>query len=516
MKSSDGATTPIWKSIGPAPRHSPPPAGLHTQVCVVGAGITGLSCAYELARQGKQVVVLDEGPVGAGQTERTSAHLASAIDDRFIEVERHHGIDGARAAYEANAAGIDLIERIVKAESIDCDFARLDAYLFPAATDSPDFLDRELQAAHRAGMTGVVKVDNTALAGCSLKGPALCFPAQARFQPLKYLYGLAAAVERLGVKIYTGRRVIGVVGADPKKSTPAQVQFEPDKPGLTADTVIVATNTPAPINDWFGIYTKQASYRTYMVGLRVKREAIADVLYWDNEEPYHYVRLQAEPASTDDVLLVGGEDHKVGQPAEGDPFARLENWARKSFAGAGPVVVKWSGQVQEPADYLPYIGPALTSGQNVYVATGDSGMGLTQGSMAALLLTDLIMGRTNPWAKFFDPGRKTLDRDYVKENANTIAQYADWITGGDVKSADDVPRGEGRVIRQGLSKLAVYRDEKGAVHACSAVCPHLACVVQWNGVEKSWDCPCHGSRFDPTGKVLMGPAVDDLPAAELK
>ena len=170
--------------------------------------------------------------------------------------------------------------------------------------------------------------------------------------------------------------------------------------------------------------------------------------------------------------------------------------------------------MQEPADYVAYIGRALTGGENVYVATGDSGMGLTHGSLAALVLTDLIMGRPNPWEKTFDPARKTLDRDFVKENANTVAQYADWITGGDVKSELEIAPGEGRVMREGLTKVAVYRDEQDRIHKCSAVCTHLQCIVQWNPYEKTWDCPCHGSRFDPYGKVVMGPAVADLKKAE--
>jgi glycine/D-amino acid oxidase-like deaminating enzyme/nitrite reductase/ring-hydroxylating ferredoxin subunit len=521
MKSPDGVTVPTWKDISPAPRHRQPPDGLSEDVCVVGAGIAGLSTAYLLLKEGRSVVVLDEGPVAAGQSERTSAHLASAVDDRFYEVERLHGVEGSRASYEGNAAGIDLIERISRTEGIDCDFRRIDGYLFPLPDDPPDELDKELAAAHRAGFRDVRKLDRADLAGCAVHGPCLVFPRQARFHPLKYLYGLTAAVERLGGRIYTGCRVTGVTGADPKQGTPAQADIDSGKIKVTAKSaVVVATNTPAPINDWFGIYTKQAAYRTYVVALGVPRGAVADVLWWDNGDPYHYVRREAaDPPPPgrhgEDLLIVGGEDHKTGQlPAGTDPFASLEAWARKTFPVVGDVVRRWSGQVQEPADYVAYIGRALTGGENVYVATGDSGMGLTHGSLAALILTDQIMGRPNPWEKTFDPARKTLDRDFVKENANTVAQYADWITGGDVKSELEIAPCEGRVMREGLSKVAVYRDEQDHIHKCSAVCTHLQCIVQWNPYEKTWDCPCHGSRFDPYGKVLMGPAVDDLKKAE--
>ncbi|HTL28905.1 MAG TPA: FAD-dependent oxidoreductase, partial [Tepidisphaeraceae bacterium] len=276
-----------------------------------------------------------------------------------------------------------------------------------------------------------------------------------------------------------------------------------------------ATNTPAPINDWMGIYLKQAAYRTYIVAMNVPRGAISDALYWDNAEPYHYVRLEAtDREGGNDLLLVGGEDHKVGQGPKGNPFDSLAAWAREKFPAVRDVARTWSGQVQEPDDYMAYIGRAPTSGENVYVVTGDSGMGLTHGSLSAIILTDLIMGRPNPWAKYYDPSRKTLDRDFVRENANTVAQYSDWITGGEVKSPNEIALGEGAIMREGLKKVAVYRDKSGAIHKCSAACTHLACVVQWNRIEKTWDCPCHGSRFDPEGRVLMGPAIDDLSKIE--
>jgi glycine/D-amino acid oxidase-like deaminating enzyme/nitrite reductase/ring-hydroxylating ferredoxin subunit len=510
MKSPDGQTVSTWKDVVEQPKSPAPPANARADVCVVGAGIAGLSCAYMLAREGKSVIVLDDGPIGAGQTERTSALLASAVDDRFEEVERVLGLEYSKAAYEGNAAGIDLIERICREESIACDFQRLTAYLFPVPSDPPDLLNRELEAARRAGFKDVT-LDTARAQGFAYDGPCLIFPNQARFHPLKYLYGLASAFEKRGGKIYTGCRVQNVAGADPKNNKPAEAQIDGGKNVVRADHIIVATNTPAPINDWMGIYLKQAAYRTYMVAMSVPRGAIADALYWDNGEPYHYVRLEStDRHGGDDLLLVGGEDHKVGQGPNGNPFDALRAWAKEKFPAVRDVVRTWSGQVQEPDDYMAYIGRAPTSGENVYVVTGDSGMGLTHGSLSALILTDLIMRRTNPWAKYYDPTRNTLDRDFVKENANTVAQYKDWISGGEVKSPNEIALGEGALMREGLSKVAVYRDKSGAAHKCSAVCTHLACIVQWNTIEKSWDCPCHGSRFDPYGKVVMGPAIDDL------
>jgi glycine/D-amino acid oxidase-like deaminating enzyme/nitrite reductase/ring-hydroxylating ferredoxin subunit len=502
MKSPDGVTKPLWTEIKDSARNQKPPKKLSADVCVVGAGIAGLSVAYLLAKEGKSVVILDEGKVGAGQTERTSAHLASAIDDRFVEIEKLHGEEGSRFSYESHAKAIDTIERIARDEKIECEFKRLDAFLFSLPSDPKDLLDKELEAAKRAGFSDAKK-ENGKL------GPCIRFPRQGRFHPLKYLYGLEAAFKKLGGKIYVGSRVRDVQEADPKKDKPAIVTLEGSSQ-MKADAVAVCTSTPAPINDWMGIYLKQASYRSYVIACEIPKGSVDDALYWDTGDPYHYVRI--EPREKNDLLIVGGEDHKVGQFAEdAAPFMRLLAWAKEKFPMIGEEKFRWSGQVQEPDDGVAFIGKAPTKGENVYVCTGDSGMGLTHGTIAGLLITDLILGRENPWEKLYDPNRKQSNRDFIKENLNAIAQYKDLVTGGEVSDVKEIPPGEGRVMREGMHKLAVYRDEAGKISKHSAVCTHLQCIVQWNHVEKSWDCPCHGSRFDPKGKVLMGPAVDDLP-----
>src|SRR3954469_23210838 len=247
MKSPDGKTISAWKKIGQPPKYPSPPSSGKADVCVVGAGIAGLSCAYLLASEGKSVIVLDDGPVGCGQTERTSAHLASANDDRFYEVEHLHGVEGSRASYEGNAAGIDLIERIAREEKIDCNFSRLNGYLFRAPDDDERELNRELEAAHRAGFNDATLLAKAELKGCKMDQPCIRSPRQGRFHPVKYLYGLAAACERKGVKIYTGCRVTNVTGADPKKHTPCEAEIDGGKGKIQADAVVVATNTPAPI-----------------------------------------------------------------------------------------------------------------------------------------------------------------------------------------------------------------------------------------------------------------------------
>ena len=463
-------------------------------VCIVGAGIAGITTAYLLGRAGRSVIVLEDGEVGSGETGRTTAHLVNALDDRYFELERLHGERGARLAAESHTAAIAQIESIVAQEKIDCEFERLDGYLFLAANADPKILDRELEAARRAGLD-VEIVDGR-----------LRFPRQAQFHPLRYVNALALAIEKSGGRIYTHAHAEEIQGG-----APARIKTS-DGHVVTAKAVVVATNTP--VNDMVTMHTKQAPYRTYVVGARVPRGSVPWGLYWDTADPYHYIRLERE-SETHDVLIVGGEDHKTGQEEHTEErFRCLEVWTRARFPMAAEVVYRWSGQVMEPVDGLAYIGRNPGDASNVYIATGDSGNGMTHGTIAGMLITDLIEGRENPWSSLYDPARITLRaaKEFTRENANVVAQYKDLVTPGDIDSPEQVKRGEGAILRRGLKKVAVYCDDAGALHELSAYCPHLGCVVQWNASEKSWDCPCHGSRFSAEGEVVNGPAIGGLEA----
>jgi len=322
----------------------------------------------------------------------------------------------------------------------------------------------------------------------------------------------------MGGKIYCGTHVNDVQGGDPAKGEKCKVSTDSDAEVESA-AVLVATNTPTPINDWAGIYTKQASYRTYVIGCPIPRGVVSDALYWDMGEvskssnAYHYIRLDKTDKEDEDLLLIGGSDHKVGQyPTKHPPFEELEKWTCEHFPKAGPITTRWSGQVQEPEDAMAYIGQAPTAKPNVYVITGDSGMGLTHASLGAILIRDLIFGRENPWKELYSPTRKPTATPYqfVKENLNAAATYVDYVSPGSVSKEEDIAPGEGATLREGLKIVACYRDEDGSVHKMSTTCPHLGCSVRWNPEEKSWDCPCHGSRFGPTGDVVMGPATEGL------
>lgn len=483
---------------------------LTTDVCIVGAGIAGLSTAYHLAKEGVKVVVLDDGPIGGGQTQRTSAHLASALDDRYYELERIHGVETTRAAADSHSSAITRIETISREEEIDCEFQRVDGYLFNPPGQSSDNLQRELEAAHRAGLTGVELVGRAPWPSFDT-GACLRFPRQGQFHPLKYLSGLAAAAERHGARIFTGTHASKIEGGKN-----AGLKTDRDSK-VKAKSIVIATNPP--INDLVAIHTKQAPYATYLIAARTPAQALPIGLYWDTLAAYHYVRLEAIDDQSD-LLLVGGEDHKLGQKDDQEKrFERLEAWARERFPTLETVEHRWSGMVMETTDGLAFIGRNPMDHENVYIATGDSGMGLTHGTIAGMLLSDLIQGRENPWEEAYNPSRKPVAgrawRDYLSENLNVAKQYVrDWIPGGEADSADAVPRGEGAIVQRGLRKIAVYCDDGGGIHEMSAVCPHLKCIVHWNGLEKCWDCPCHGSRFDCRGEVISGPANAGLERIE--
>ncbi|NUP11871.1 MAG: FAD-dependent oxidoreductase [Polyangiaceae bacterium] len=479
-------------------------------MCIVGGGIAGLTCAYLLLSEGRHVTLLDDGPIGGGETARTTAHLASMQDDRFSVLERHHGKRAIELIAESHAAAIDKIESICANENIQCSFRRLDGYLFNPPNGSPTFLERELAAARRAGLRSAEMVVRVPLPGFDT-GPAIRIPRQAQLHPLAYLRGLARAVERLGGAIHTGVHVEHV-----DSGTPATLRLRGGR-RLRADSVIVATN--APIVSRVGLPIRQAAFRSYVIAMAIPKGMVPLGLYWDTDEPYHYARLVGEDGeAAGDTLVVGGEDHRTGQATDAaQRYDRLEEWARTRFPAAGAVVARWSGQVMEPADGIAFIGRAPGTSKNVYVVTGDSGQGMTHGTLGAMLIADLVAGRDNPWAPVYDPRRSVMRSagSVLKENANTTMQYFDWLRGGDVGSVEEVPRGQGAIVRRGARLLAVYRDESGRCLTRSAVCPHLGGIVAFNAAEKTWDCPCHGSRFDVEGHVINGPAASDLAPVEV-
>jgi glycine/D-amino acid oxidase-like deaminating enzyme/nitrite reductase/ring-hydroxylating ferredoxin subunit len=489
-----------------APRTRPLDGSLRADIVVIGSGIAGLSAAYELGSAGRNVAVLDRGPIGMGMTSRTTAHLSAISDDAFSSLIDLRGEDQARDFYISHRAAIDRIAQIQDANAIACDFRRIPGILFPADKSGRNELDSEFAAAQRLHIP-VRWQDGLSLAGCEHL-PCLVYDSQATFHPLKYLRGLADAIRRLGGRLFSGTTVVKIED----RENGARVTTS-DGHVIDCAAAIIATNSP--IHDRVAIHTKQAPYRTYAMAFEISPDALADALYWDTAEPYHYVRLQ----SGDDgcYLIVGGEDHKTGSADDAPArFATLEAWMRQRVPSLGRETHRWSGQVMEPIDHSGFIG-RNPGDRNIYVATGDSGQGMTHGVVASLVISAMIEGRAVNWSGLYEPSRKTAGAigTYVSENATAIKNFAEYIAPGELHSLDALKPGQGAIVRDGLRKIAAFRDESGALYTHSAACTHVGCHIHWNSFEQCWDCPCHGSHFAPDGTALNAPAVAPLSSVEV-
>ncbi|MBL8802138.1 MAG: FAD-dependent oxidoreductase [Planctomycetes bacterium] len=506
MQSEPGASRSTWMDTTRSTIGQDLAGDLTTDVCVIGAGVSGVSVARALLREGHTVVILDDGPVGCGETSRSTAHITTAIDGGYARLEHLHGEASAMLAQQSHAAAIEWIDEIVREDHIDCDFRRLDGFLFAASGAPPEELTREFDAATRAGAR-VVALDRPPFPAPGFEA-CLHFSDQAQLHPLRYLDGLSAAFVRLGGRIFHNAHARAVHDGEP-----VRIEVEGGRV-VTARSVVIATHSP--FTTLVAMHTKQAAYRTFVVAADCPRGSVPQALIWDTADPYHYVRIDPARAEDEcDLLLVGGEDHKTGQADDADErYARLELWMREHFPMAGPIRRRWSGQLLETLDHLAYIG-LQPGAKHVYLITGDSGMGFTHAAIAAMLLPDALAGREHKWAKLYAADRKPLRaaNDYLRENLNVAAQFADLVKPGEAASVDDIPRESGAIVRRGLHLVAAYRDGDGTLHERSAVCTHLGCVVHWNSTESSWDCPCHGSRFDTAGCVLAGPATKPLATA---
>jgi glycine/D-amino acid oxidase-like deaminating enzyme/nitrite reductase/ring-hydroxylating ferredoxin subunit len=514
-KSDDGSVTsgenlPFWIDSAPLLSFQKLQHNIETDTLIIGGGIAGLTTAYLLAKSGKNVSLIEDGLLGSGESGRTTAHLTCALDDRYYFLENTFGAKATQLAAESHASAIDLIEKIVNDENISCSFRRVDGYLFLDPSDKPENLKKEYDATKKANLpTNIVQATPGIANGASLQ--SLHFPNQAQFHIMQYLEGLSIAIVKYGGKIYTETHATEV---DSNGATANGFHIK-------ANNIVVATNSP--INDIFTMHTKQHPYRSYVIGCKVRKNTLPYTLWWDTGDndspwvakPYHYVRL--EPFDDEyDLLISGGEDHKTGQAdaediPESERYLNLENWTRTHFPAIEEIAYYWSGQVMEPVDSLGYMGKN-PGNDNVYIITGDSGNGMTHTTIGAMIIGDLIGGIKNPWEELYSPSRITLKTapDYLKEVGNMAVQYLDWVRPSDLKSMEDLNHGEGGVLTSGLKKIAVYRDIENHLHAFNAICPHLGCVVQWNGDEKTFDCPCHGSRFSTDGSVMNGPAKSNL------
>lgn len=506
-----GAHLPFWVDSCEPIAYGKLTENKTTDVVIVGGGISGVTIAYCLCKSGKKVVLVEDGYIGSGETGRTTAHLVNALDDRYYDLASKFGEDNTKLIAESHSAAIDFIERIVSEEGIDCNFERVKGFLFLHPSDKPESLDKEFEAAVKAGLP----VEKTSITLGAKTLDALQFNQQAQFHPLRYIKALCKAIVRMGGEIYTDTHAKDI-----------------DHTGITTNEgmnvgarhVVVATNTP--VNNKFVMHLKQYPYRTYVIAARVAKHAVDKALWWDTGDfnmnadmtPYHYVRT--EPLDdTYDLLIIGGEDHATGlADAEHIPeekrYKILEDWGREHFPQMEDIAYRWSGQVMEPMDSLAYIGHNPFDKNNVYIVTGDSGNGMTHGTIAGLLITDLINGKENAWKDLYSPSRfklfkagKTFFKEFVGGFVSYLKTKPKHLDSSGLK---DLKPKEGKVIEFDGEKLGAYRDEKDELHFVEVECTHQGCIVKWNNDEKSWDCPCHGSRFTHKGEVLNGPANEPL------
>jgi glycine/D-amino acid oxidase-like deaminating enzyme/nitrite reductase/ring-hydroxylating ferredoxin subunit len=502
--STHTGTLPYWTDSASFPMFRKIDHNLDVDVIVVGGGITGLSAAHLLSTAGQSVAVLERARCAEIDTGHTTAHLTMVTDVRLSELVHRFGRTHAQAVWDAGLAAIAQIDANVRDNDIECGFEWVDGYLHApnrqASRDESEALREEADLASDLGFDATFVYDVPFVGG-----PGVLFENQARFHPRKYLAGLARAIRASGGEIFEHS------AADEFSEKPFGIKSNGHL--VRCKDIVIATHNPLVGTSGLAsatlFQTKLALYTSYVVCGRVPRDTIPDALFWDTADPYQYVRLDREGGH--DVVIFGGEDHKTGQVLDTDAcFDRLE---RALIAGVPEIAAthRWSGQVIETPDGLPYIGK-MTDHQ--YAATGFAGNGMTFGTLAAIMITDAVRGRRNPWTELFDPGRAALRRglwEYIKENADyPYYLIRDRFAGAESRSLRSVKRGQGKIVEYRGKKVAAYRDESGELTLRSATCTHMGCVVGWNQAERTWDCPCHGSRFKPTGDVISGPAESPL------
>jgi glycine/D-amino acid oxidase-like deaminating enzyme/nitrite reductase/ring-hydroxylating ferredoxin subunit len=490
-------TESIWSSTTPETSYSPLPGDRAVDVAVVGGGMTGLTAAEALSEAGAEVAVVEADRIARGVTGKTTAKLTAQHGLVYDDVRSEYDEDTARLYGEANQRAIDAVEARADRLDVDCGFARTDAYTYTTARDRRETVADEVAAARASGLPAEF-VEDVPLP-VAVEG-AVRVEDQARFHPRSYLLGLAESVVADGNHVYERTTARDVdTGSRPRVAT--------DRGTLTADAVVVATHFPFVDHRLF--FARLFSHRSYVLAVRAT-DAPSEGLYLRENGSTRSVRTHAD--GDESLFLLGGEGHQTGQSDAEERYERLTRYANEQF-DVVEIPYRWSTQDYSTPDGIPFVGRLGPTASDVYVATGFGGWGMTNGTVAGELLADLVLGRPNPYRGVFDPKRLSAAgvRTVVEENAGNAREFvegwADGLSGGDDSTP---PPGEARVVRRGGRPTGLYRDESGELHSVSAVCTHMDCVLDWNEAETSWDCPCHGSRFDVDGDVLVGPAVDSL------
>ncbi|KXJ88366.1 FAD dependent oxidoreductase [Microdochium bolleyi] len=529
FRQSSGITEPVWLHDTPheqLPKSEKLDQDIETDVCVIGSGIAGVSIAYELVLRGREVVLVEAREVLSGETARTTGHLSSALDDEYPEIAKKHGEKGAMAAAESHSWAIERIGQIAAELGIECEYRRVPAYrVSQFERGSPDHTKDVQDIQDDVAYARKVGIDAAYDEGLTIKGwqgkidqrGGGIYRGQATFHPTKYVIGVLAWLKKQpNFQSYTNSPVMSVeekgieiLGIGSKS---CEVTTQSEKT-IKCAFAVEATNVPL---QKLSVIAQEEYLRTYAIAIRVPKGSVEDCLIYDSADPYKYVRITACD-DKDDYLVVGGCDHAVGQEPTLGRFEELEAWTRERFPQASTTDYSWSGQILEPVDYMAYIG-RNQGNKNIFIVTGDSGNGLTHGVIAGKLIADEITGEQNDWADLYSPKRVgSMIKSAPKMIAHDLqinSQYKRFLK-SDISDIEDLVPGSGGVLNPKTSgPIAVYKDENGQVTKLSALCPHLKGVVCWNAVEKSWDCPVHGSRFGVEGTCVQGPAKMGLSPVE--
>jgi len=496
---------PVWIDDTPIRKFPKLQRNISVDVLVVGAGVTGITVAYLLKKAGSTVALIERERVTSIDTGHTTAHLTYVTDVGLHQLVRNFGRDHAQAAWDAGAAAINEIERIVEEERIECEFARVPAYVHVRtgrfSKEEASSLKKEADFAAKLGFDAAYL--NSAP---YFNLPAVRFANQAKFHPRKYLRSLVAKIPGNGSHVFEKSAASEF---DAKKG-----RVKVNRSWISFDSVIMATNNPlvglASVTSATLLQTKLSLYTSYALGARVPVNTVPEALFWDTRDPYDYLRIDRHRGF--DYLVYGGEDHKTGQKKKTqNAYARLLARLKKIIPKAN-IDHRWSGQVICTPDGLPYIGQ---NAEHQFVATGYCGNGITFGTVAAMMARDWVTGRKNPWTDLFAVDRKKIKGamwNYLRENKDyPCYMIKDRFARAEADSVRELKPGEGMIIGRRGKKVAAFRDPSGNIHRLSPVCTHLGCLVRWNSAESTWDCPCHGSRFKPTGEVIAGPAEEPLP-----
>ena len=494
----------IWRVKGRGKSYSKLLENTEADVVIIGGGITGLTTALQLTDAGRKVVVVEAHEIGSGTTGFSSCHLTTDIDEEYRNVISTFDKTTAQVLAESRKAAIDFIEKTTREKNINCDFRRLPGYLYSEIPEDVSSLKEEQEAASAAGLD--VKLTDTVPLPFTIK-KGLRFEDQGEFNAQEYLAGLAEHITSAGGRIYENSLVKSI---EEKENL---YHIKTDSGSVKAPKVVMATHLPLFMNV---LQTVAAPYISYMIAAKLKQQEYPVGLFWDMADPYHYTRYYTNENGS--YVVVGGEDHKTGHKINTEEaYQRLEKYIRDRF-DIESIDYKWSAQYYEPADGIPFIGNSPFH-KNIYVATGFSGDGLVYGTVAGILISDMIMENENAWLSVYDATRFTPAAsavEFIKENADVAKNFIKDRLTSDTSNLDELKPGEGKIVKINGEKMAVARDEQEELHAVSPVCTHMKCHVHWNTSEKTWDCPCHGSRFSMQGEVIYGPAVKALEKKEIK